>query len=54
MEQARVIENKLFNAEQNRLREIEKRLENLRMHVGFFTLSHIKLIVHNTMSHHHF
>ena len=36
MEQARVIENKLFNAEQNRLREIEKRLENLRMHVGFF------------------
>lgn len=30
-----LIENKLFVAEQNREKELQKRLENLRKHVGF-------------------
>lgn len=34
-EQTRVIDNKLFMAEQNRIRELEKRLESIRRHVGF-------------------
>lgn len=35
-EQTRIIENKLFVAEQNREREIQKKLENIRKHVGLF------------------
>lgn len=34
-EQAQIIENKLYVAEQNRVRQIEKRLEAIRSHVGF-------------------
>lgn len=35
-EQTRVIENKLFVAERNRMKELEKRLEGIRKHVGSF------------------
>lgn len=36
-EQTRIIENKLFIAERNRTKEMEKRLENIRKHVGWAT-----------------
>jgi hypothetical protein len=40
-EQTRIIENKLFVAEQNREREIQKKLDNIRKHVGLFFISKI-------------
>lgn len=35
-ESTRIYENKLFVAEQNREKEIQKKLENIKKHVGFF------------------
>lgn len=37
IEKLHVFENKLFNAEQNREKEIQKKLENLRRHVRFLS-----------------
>lgn len=38
-EQTRIIENKLFIAERNRALEMERRLENIRKHVGWGIIS---------------
>lgn len=46
--QYRVIENKLYLAEQNREKEIQKKLENIRKHVGFcFCLISVTLVLFN-------
>lgn len=35
MEKLHIFENKLFNAEQNREKELQKKLDTLRRRVGF-------------------
>lgn len=35
MEKLHIFENKLFLAEQNREKELQKKLDTIRMHVGF-------------------
>lgn len=38
MEKLHIFENKLFLAEQNREKELQKKLDTIRMHVGFLPL----------------
>lgn len=43
-EKTRIIENKLSTAEQNREKELQKKLENIRKHVGFLQLLYFHML----------
>lgn len=44
MEKLHIFENKLFQAEQKRDKELQKKLDTIRRHVGFFFISSFLLL----------